>query len=639
MINTTPKAGLLRFWPVIGAIVVLAYALGGLTRSINEAGYDLDAWASLPVQAGGREQPLDSVARNSLRMLSGRTEARVPVTDAAGQTHTAKLPAAQWLLDLTARPEVADTYPVFRVDHPEVLALFGRTQEDGKYFAFRDLEPAFAAIQQQMARVPEEAQQRTAFQRAIMNLHRALDTYYQLSQSFHPLGGLDALPLEYASWEASMGPGREAFAAREAGEPYDEAAFNRFAFLTDRYLGLSQSTRLGIVPPGQGDQSAQGAVWLNAGEALLRTLQTGQVPETMKAHARLTVAWRSGSAVAFNEALGQLHELTDGQAQRVVAWEWRFNRSEVFYRATTLYVLVMLGFAVALAIGSEPLRRFSGWALGALFVVHTLGILARMLLQGYPPVTNLYSSAIFVGWAAVGLGLLLEALHRNGVGGLATSLIGFATLIVAHNLYGTSHQGDTLEPMRAVLNSNFWLATHVVIITLGYSAVFVAGALGLVYLFLRFVRPQTPVATRRRINSMVYGITCFGLLFSFVGTMLGGVWADQSWGRFWGWDPKENGALIIVLWGALMLHARWGGLVKETGFMQLAVFGNIITAWSWFGTNMLGVGLHSYGFMDSAFFALSLFWLSQLAFIASGWLPPLKGTSDSAAQLPEHPAS
>jgi cytochrome c biogenesis factor len=120
---------------------------------------------------------------------------------------------------------------------------------------------------------------------------------------------------------------------------------------------------------------------------------------------------------------------------------------------------------------------------------------------------------------------------------------------------------------------------------------------------------------------MVYGIICFATLFSFVGTVLGGIWADQSWGRFWGWDPKENGALIIVIWNALILHARWGGMVKERGIMNLAIFGNIVTAWSWFGTNMLGIGLHSYGFMDSAFKYLMLFIVSQLVLIGLGLLP------------------
>ncbi|PYK63687.1 MAG: hypothetical protein DME21_02115 [Verrucomicrobia bacterium] len=120
---------------------------------------------------------------------------------------------------------------------------------------------------------------------------------------------------------------------------------------------------------------------------------------------------------------------------------------------------------------------------------------------------------------------------------------------------------------------------------------------------------------------MVYGIVCFATLFSFVGTVLGGIWADQSWGRFWGWDPKENGALIIVLWNALILHLRWGGMIRERGLINCAIVGNIVTSWSWFGVNMLEIGLHSYGFTQAAFKWLIGFVVSQLFIIALGLLP------------------
>jgi hypothetical protein len=117
---------------------------------------------------------------------------------------------------------------------------------------------------------------------------------------------------------------------------------------------------------------------------------------------------------------------------------------------------------------------------------------------------------------------------------------------------------------------------------------------------------------------MVYAILCFALLFSFIGTVLGGIWADQSWGRFWGWDPKENGAVLIVLWNALILHARWCGLVKARGMAILTIFGNVITAWSWFGTNQLGIGLHAYGFDTRLADGCFNFWLSQLSIMALG---------------------
>ncbi|HND63102.1 MAG TPA: cytochrome c biogenesis protein CcsA, partial [Opitutaceae bacterium] len=190
--------------------------------------------------------------------------------------------------------------------------------------------------------------------------------------------------------------------------------------------------------------------------------------------------------------------------------------------------------------------------------------------------------------------------------------------------------GDTLEMMRAVLDSNFWLATHVVVVTAGYAATFLAGFLALIYIARGVLTPSLDRATADSLARMVYGIVCFATLFSLTGTVLGGIWADQSWGRFWGWDPKENGALIIVLWNAVILHARWGGLVRQRGLMALAVFGNVVTSWSWFGVNMLGVGLHSYGFMDAAFWWLIVFVATQVGFIAVALLPPARWRSARA---------
>ncbi len=195
----------------------------------------------------------------------------------------------------------------------------------------------------------------------------------------------------------------------------------------------------------------------------------------------------------------------------------------------------------------------------------------------------------------------------------------------------------------AVLDTNFWLATHVVVVTLGYAVTFVAGTLAMAYVVLGVFTPtlsaRKDLDLSKALAKMVYVIVCFAALFSFVGTVLGGIWADQSWGRFWGWDPKENGALLIVIWNALILHARWGGLVKDRGLVNLAIFGNVITAWSWFGTNMLGIGLHSYGFMDAAFKWLMLFFGFNLALIALGSLPLSMWKSFQSKDTPPTPPS
>jgi ABC-type transport system involved in cytochrome c biogenesis permease subunit len=264
-------------------------------------------------------------------------------------------------------------------------------------------------------------------------------------------------------------------------------------------------------------------------------------------------------------------------------------------------------------------------------VTHTTGLGWRMIIEGRPPVINLYGSAVFIGWGATIMAMVLEKIYKNGLGNIAACLIGFSTLIIAHHL---SLSGDTIEPVRAVLDSNFWLTTHVLIVTLGYSSMFVAGSLGLLFVIRDVILRNFTKQSYDRAGRMVYGIICFAMLFSFVGTVLGGIWADQSWGRFWGWDPKENGALLIVLWNAAILHARWCGMVKIRGMMLMAILGNCITAFSWFGVNMMGVGLHSYGFMDGAFMWLIGFCFIQLIFVAIGLFPVGQSTLD----LPDKPS-
>jgi ABC-type transport system involved in cytochrome c biogenesis permease subunit len=296
--------------------------------------------------------------------------------------------------------------------------------------------------------------------------------------------------------------------------------------------------------------------------------------------------------------------------------------------------MIIYVFAFILAAGSllafsaapnlaASLRTSAFYLIILAGVVHTCGLVFRMYLEGRPPVTNLYSSAIFIGWGAMVLGLILEKVYRVGLGSAVASLAGFVTLLIAHNL---ALGGDTMEMMRAVLDTNFWLATHVTSVTLGYASTFVAGLLAIAYIALGVFTPILSLKAGKAdlgkaLTKMAYAIICFATLFSFTGTVLGGIWADQSWGRFWGWDPKENGALLIVIWNALILHARWGGLVRERGIMNLAVFGNIVTSFSWFGVNMLGIGLHSYGFMDAAFKWLMFFVATQVVVIAVGLLP------------------
>jgi ABC-type transport system involved in cytochrome c biogenesis permease subunit len=384
------------------------------------------------------------------------------------------------------------------------------------------------------------------------------------------------------------------------------------------FATMEQYAYLHPIPPVKGNEAVG---WRGFGATWTGTLASGQVDLMARAYADMGRAWRDRQPEAFNRVVSTRREQLAQDfpdVMRKSTVETRFNSAEPFYTSAVLYVLGFLAAVISWLRWPELFGRIGrGWV-GIAFVISTVGIVTRMWLEARPPVTNLYSSALFVGWGAVALCLVLERFYRNSIGTVAGGVIGFATLLIAHHL---ALGGDTMEMMRAVLDSNFWLATHVVTIAIGYSATFLAGFLAIIYVLRGTLTRTLDQATASSLGRMIYGIVCFATLFSFVGTILGGIWADQSWGRFWGWDPKENGALLIVIWNAIILHARWGGFVQARGLAVLAIFGNIVTAWSWFGVNMLGVGLHSYGFMDAAFWWLVGFAASQIALIMIAALP------------------
>jgi ABC-type transport system involved in cytochrome c biogenesis permease subunit len=388
---------------------------------------------------------------------------------------------------------------------------------------------------------------------------------------------------------------------------------------TERYKSLLQAKYAYAIPNPQGSVENEG--WQHISEALLSAIGSGRVPYGATVYGRLISAYRANDVNGFNgivkEYEGYLSKTIPGKVSRPKV-EFLFNQAQPFLQAMVLYVAVLLFGLFSWLIWPKTLGKTAVILLVGAFLIHTLGLVIRMYLQGRPPVTNLYSSAIFVGWASVLLCIILERFYKNGIGSVCGAVIGFVTLLIAHNL---QLDGDSLEMLRAVLDTNGWLATHVVGEALGYSAMFLAGLIGIIYIFRGVFTTSFDEVTSKTLGRMMYGVVCFATLCSLVATILGGIWADQSWGRFWGWDPKENGALLIVLWNAIILHARWGGYARERGMALLTVFGNVITSLSWFGVNMLGVGLHSYGFMDRAFGPLIGFIVSQLAIIGVGLIP------------------
>lgn len=612
-----------HLFTVLTILVLLGVALT-LRAPENADDFDTQAFGRLPVLLNGRVKPLDTVARTSLLMMQGRQ--RVATVQGAPVSHVA------WLLDVLYRPQVANHYPVFEVTHPELLVLLDVTSEAGagkKRFSLQQFSAKLADLDRQ-AKLADGTERaiRTSFQRAVVQLRDSVALYQRLQGSVVAFGTDDFLE-RLATLEQRLARGVGPSTALTAGANHETATSDarQLAEYGRMFATMDEYSYFRPIPPAKG---ADATAWRTVGGTWSENLASGTTDPAALAFAAIGRAWRNSDAKAFNRTVETYRQTLDAEHALVMrkgGAETRFNSAQPFYTSAILYVAAFLCGIVSWLKWPHLMRRTAFMLLAVAFTLTTIGIATRMWLEARPPVTNLYSSALFVGWGAVALCVLLEYVYKNAIGSVTAGIVGFAALVIAHHL---ALSGDTMEMMRAVLDSNFWLATHVVTIAVGYSATFLAGFLAIIYVVRGVVTRSLDRATADALGRMIYGVICFATVFSFVGTILGGIWADQSWGRFWGWDPKENGALLIVIWNAIILHVRWAGLAKTRGIACLAIFGNVVTAWSWFGVNMLGVGLHSYGFMDSAFWWLVGFGGSQLAVIALAAVPKLSWRSSAA---------
>jgi ABC-type transport system involved in cytochrome c biogenesis permease subunit len=566
-------------WVVVGvAVLYLASMMAPPAESKDRM--HLEEFGALPLQDSGRIKPFDTLARNSLMIISNRQT----FVDEKGDSQ----PAIRWLLDVMSSGPLfqalneregesyalpGEKHRVFRIDNPEVVTLLGLKRREGSRYAIAEFRDRLSKLEEEADKVArKDPKKLTPYEKGVHDLSQHLQIYIKL-----------------ASWPQS----------------------------------------LYVVPPDGPTEEWQNFV---EGREDGRDAAALAVPKMVMAYARNDVK-------TFNSELAAYHKEIDKPLASEVRRsdvEAFFNHFAPFYQCTLLYVFVFVLGCLSWLGWFGPLNRAAFWLAAVTLVVHTLALLTRMYLMDrwFVFVTNLYSSAVFIGWGCVALCLLLEALFHNGLGNVLAAFCGAVTMLVGHHL---GSDGDTLALLQPVLDTNFWLATHVTCVTMGYTATFVAGFIGVAYIIAGVATPWLNRTTAKVIGQMLYGILCFATLLSFTGTVLGGIWADQSWGRFWGWDPKENGALLIVIWNALILHARWGGLVKQGGMAVLAVAGNMVTGWSWFGTNQLGVGLHAYGFNDTLATGLVIFWATQAAVIAMGLLPLRMWGSHEALTAPARP--
>ncbi|MFZ9936688.1 MAG: cytochrome c biogenesis protein [Luteolibacter sp.] len=592
--------------------------------------------APLPVQDGGRIKPLSTYAGFTMLRLHGARSMKIE--DGKGNEH--KLRPTEWLLDLLFRPQLAVHQPTFRIDNSAAIEAIG-IEPRGKRDRY-----SYADISAGRAKLGELAQtysaidskERDPMQTQVLDLAANLRAYEGLLGwfSFARNGvvlsgsGEDGAPDKRAEISSLMMVAetlqQQLKESRDAGRGIPEGLQNLLQQVLD--AANFAKNELFILPPSERSVSQ----WKSAGNVIMETMQ-GQAkePETSIADIQLleTTARSLGeSEKKFRENLAKLRDrlvqrAADRGEGKSVPLEVAYYQRNWFLNALVFFLIGTLATMAMWTFGYNRAGRISAWittaATSAGLIYCLIAITKRCIIMQRPPVGNLYDTIIFIGTTVVLLALIVEWLTRRRFALGIAPILGTA-LIVLSRRFELGDGSDHMDPLVAVLDSNFWLTTHVITITLGYSAGLLAAFLSSAYVLLRGLDLDGgDKDLRRSFTRAVYGMICVTLFLSLVGTVLGGIWANYSWGRFWGWDPKENGALMICIWTLAILHARLGGYIREWGIHLSSIFTAVVVTFSWWHVNFLGVGLHNYGFTAGKN-TIWAFYAAMAAILAGGFV-------------------
>ena len=295
----------------------------------------------------------------------------------------------------------------------------------------------------------------------------------------------------------------------------------------------------------------------------------------------------------FSQILAQIGGKDDADPGKMKL-EVQFNALKPFRWAWIIHLgaLFFMGLSFLLGVRALFIPGF------ALFIggigMSLYGFVLRCLIAGRPPVSNMYESLIWVTFGMTIFALVFELIFKPRLIALAGSALAVIGFILADNV--PTILDPSIQPIEPVLRSNFWLTIHVLTITLSYAAFLLSLGVGHVCLWTLWKHPEDKDRLKRQ-TQLMYRVVQVGVVLLAAGTILGGVWANYSWGRFWGWDPKETWALIALLGYVAILHGRLAGWLRELGFTLGVVGAFLGVLMAWYGVNfILGVGLHSYGF-------------------------------------------
>ena len=595
-----------------------------LTSRVAPDAINYEMFSTVPMLDNGRVKPVDTFARSQLITFSHKNKYQ-------GKE------AIEWFFHMLIDPQWAYQQKVVKEQNFKVISSLKMERDDDHLYSFQDLALSMRILEEsimQMAQLDRGDLQLE--EKRLLELYEKTMYFYSLSRSFtcfipditveneQLLEQLNLKPGEYVNYFYFIKNKGILFELlkdfdKKAGEELNEydAALVQLVSILHAKMKDQVSSALRIVPPASGEEWDSPWTLMDG-----RKLTNDQILALDKLEAIVLAAYGKDQA-AFDNAVLAYDKFIDTDAQ--ILLEIHYNQEDYFlksfvYSIISLVIVVLVWLAYSLSKSSWlwiGLLGISSIALLASFVVQTVGIWLRMDIMNRPPVTTLYESIIFVAWVVLLLGIIVEVMigifakmkgrfMYNGVG-IFVAALGALLLNVVGFRYELD--GDTMGMLIAVLNSKFWLTTHVLTITFGYGVAVLVGILAFVYLVARLILALRGIKKSESLTTLfkiMHWFTIIALFFTTLGTILGGIWADQSWGRFWGWDPKENGAMLIVLWLLAAIHGRIAGYLKEISYSVSLIWGIITVLLAWYGVNLLSVGLHSYGFSDNA--ATALFW-------------------------------
>ncbi|MGD9897026.1 MAG: cytochrome c biogenesis protein [Candidatus Methylacidiphilaceae bacterium] len=516
-------------------------------------------FAQVAVQDHGRKKPLTTFASESCLLLSGKESVVLP--------GRGKIGALPLLLSLWFSPNGWEKEPILLVGEPLLRETLGlppsRTRFSYDELRSNEALRALALRLEAGGAVPEgEDSSKAQLERAVRNLTERMDLFSRIVSG----RALTIVP------EPAGAEGRW-LTLSEAKAAYPPEVTAKLDAAWDRLRAAVLS----------GKNAEAGLVALDLTKEL-RSLNPAVYPQAEK--------------LRFEEAYRELQP-----------WRWAW----ICYAASAI-CLALTG------AWGRSLGYIIGWGLAlAGFLFQIYGFVCRIVLAGRPPVTNMYESVIWVAFGVVLFALLLEAVYRSRY--LLLSAMPIAVLCLLFVQTQPLIFDPSLQPLVPVLRNNFWLTVHVLSVTLSYAAFGLALGLGDLYLWRWLRRAPGEKREGSLLAQYIYRCLQIGIFFLAAGVVLGAVWANYSWGRFWDWDPKETWALVALLCYLALLHGRIAGWWNELGLAIGAVLCFLSVLMAWYGVNfVLGKGLHSYGFGSGAIGPVAGFALAQFLFVLwCGW--------------------